>query len=85
MHALADWVLDSSEAKIEVISIVALHHANVVRCVDAAVAGNLGRELFSITVYNSIKEILQELLMFALHLNVIDLGHDNSVIEAAIL
>ncbi len=85
MHALSDWVLDSSEAKIEIFSTVTLHHADVVGCVDAAVARNLFRELCSFAVYNSIEEILQELLMFTFHLNVIDLGHDDSVIVAAIL
>ena len=81
MDVLTDCVLDLLQDEVHEVRIFRLEKADVVGGVDEGIAGHLDMELVLHVSLKPTKEVADDLLLLAFHLDVVDFGDkDNMVI-----
>ena len=65
-----------------VLSVIRLQEADVVGSVDLAISGHFGAEVLTVIIRDSTEEVIEDVFMLALHVHVIQLGNDDSLVEA---
>ena len=71
---------DCLEDEVIELCVFRLNQTNVVRWVDEAVPGNFDHELILLISGDRSEPVSNNILMLSLHLNVVELGNDESVV-----